>query len=127
MHPILKLRLNIVLTFTVDAFIASSTRARVAVDVVGTRVMHTRAASTLVGFSCEKLFIDALRQLDGFTIMHPILKFRLNIVLTFTVDTLVSSGARARVAVDVVRTRAVHTRATGTFVDFSYKKMCIDA
>ena len=59
--------------------------------------------------------------------MHPILKLRLNIVLTFTVDAFIASGTRARVAVDVVRTRAVHTRATGTFVDFSYKKMCIDA
>ena len=59
--------------------------------------------------------------------MHPMLKFRLNIVLTFTADAFIASGARAHVAVDVVGTRAVHTRATGTFVDFSYKKMCIDA
>ena len=51
--------------------------------------------------------------------MHPILKFRLNIVLTFTVDTLVSSGTRARVAVDVVRTRAMYTRVTRAFVDVS--------
>ena len=59
MHPMLKFRSNIVLTFTVDTLVSSGTRARVLIDVVGTRAMHTRAASTFVGFSCKELLIYA--------------------------------------------------------------------
>ena len=55
------------------------------------------------------------------------LKFKKHFVLTFTVDTLVASGTRARVAVDVVRTRAMHARVTRAFVNLSCKKMFIDA
>ena len=43
-------------------------------------------------------------------------------VLTLTLVTRVAGGTRARVAVDVVGTRTVYTRATVTLVDITYKK-----
>ena len=43
-------------------------------------------------------------------------------VLTFAVDAFVASVTRARVAVDVISTRAVYTRVAGAFTEDNYSR-----
>ena len=47
-----------VLTVASGALVARIARARVAVDVVGTRAVKTRAAATLVDVSCKQCTFD---------------------------------------------------------------------
>ena len=81
------IKINNVLTFAVDAFIASSACARVMIDVIDTRAMQTRVAGAFVDLICNKISLgddNATFLLDDISI-HSYITYTDNYELCLTI------------------------------------------